>query len=332
MGELVMSADATKRSALVVDANAEDLARVTKIFDGCGLSVVTATNAEEARTRIRFQKFDILMIDAALPKESGIQLLIALHEAASKNGEKDFPAVLLTAKDPISEEIRAKLTKYLGVKAILAKPVEPQPIIDFVNSKFANKSRTHAYDAATLNKFINATREIIALNSQIAPVPGKAFVRIDGQALGEFTGIIEIRSKTQQGFVALSFERPCCETMARKILGDAAMTLNDAILRDISGEMCNQVVGNVQAQFQREGTRFEISTPTIVSGLKYRVDHNLEAPSIVIPFEWNGTRFYTQFVMANLPAGALAKPEAAPAVKDEQKEGDTMDSGDINFL
>lgn len=325
-----MKAKASSRSALIVESNPDDMQRMKKFLEDCGFAVATAVDSQEVRTRMKFQEFNLLVIDMNQQKENGVQLLTSLHESASRNDKKEFPAVIMTCSIILDVQLAQKLMRFLGVKLILTKPVPQESINSFVESKFGVKARTHAYDAATINKFLSSTRDIISLNTKTTPMPGKAFVRTDAQALGEFTGIIEIRSLVQQGFVALSFERQCCEILAQKIFQEAAIVVNDAILRDISGEMCNQVVGNVQAQFQREGTRFEVSVPTLVSGVNYQINHQLDAPTIVIPFDWSGTKFYTQFVMAkrdpNQPVGGVLKP------KEEAKEGGTMDSGDINFL
>jgi chemotaxis protein CheX len=322
-----MVVDTTKRQALVIDDCEEDRNRVRDILAECGFNVVTAQNTVEARTRLKFQVFDLLVTDVVMPKENGIQFLISLHESASAGIQKELPPVILMSAMSLNDQLRTKLTKYLGVRLILPKPVDAKAIVNFVSSSFeGGKEKGHIYDVSMINKFLSATNEIITLNSQTAPVPGKAFVKSDGHALGEFTGIIELRSMTQHGFIALSFERPCCELMARKILQDNELVLNDAILRDIAGEMCNQVVGHVQAQFQREGTRFEVSTPTIVSGQKYRIDHRLQAPSIVIPFVWNDVRFYTQFVMVAKEGGKEAEKGKT------EKEKETLDRGDITFL
>lgn len=323
-----MAAGEIKRFALIVDGHHDSRMVAKELLEALGLVVVVASDPREAREAMKSQKFDLLMLDTLLPRESGVAFLISLRDEATRLGQKEFPAVVVASSNPLPPSICNTMTRYLGVKLALTKPFDPMAIIEFVSSQFSKKAVTPNEDAATLSKLMNATKEAISLNTQVSPVAGKAFVRVDAQALGEFTGIIEIRSSAQQGFVALTFERNCCEGIARRIFQDQGLVINDAVLRDISGEMCNQVIGNLQAQLLREGTRFEISVPTIISGQKYQIDHRLDAPSIIIPFEWDGTRFYTQFVIAKRLESAVC----VESVPEEPANLETLDSGEINFL
>ena len=61
--------------------------------------VSTAENADEAKTKIRYFKFDIIILDVMMPGQSGYDL--------TKEIKKSFniPVILLTAKSEVENRI-----------------------------------------------------------------------------------------------------------------------------------------------------------------------------------------------------------------------------------
>lgn len=285
-------------SVLIIDDDVDFLKILQSIMQKVGFHVATAESAEDARQSIANGAFDLIMTDIVMPRENGIQFLVNLHKAAETGGtKKDLPPVVVVTGFVLNEVIQTKLRRFLGVELILHKPLEERALRRYLERRFPSLAEAaHAFQRSALTKFLTATTEIVEVNTGISPEACKAIVRMEGHALGEFTGVIKLTSPKKEGLIAVSFERACCLAMAQRILADERLQITEAILRDVAGEVCNQIAGHVQGQLNSEGYAFDISTPTIVSGAE-RIDHRLHTPSIVIPFVWEGMKFYTQFVI-----------------------------------
>lgn len=109
MRVLVVSEDAKERSravsALRLRADAE---------------VVQATSAAEAKSRVRAQDFDVLVIDGDLRPQGGFSLLYELRAAADLYDEVSVPALVMIAR----EQDRF-LSDWSGANELLIKPVDP---------------------------------------------------------------------------------------------------------------------------------------------------------------------------------------------------------------
>ena len=82
--------------------------------------VSTSNSAEEAKIRLRYFKFDLIVLDVMMPGLSGLDFI-------SKHKEKlNTPIILLTAKGQASERIEGL---EVGADDYLSKPFEPKELI-----------------------------------------------------------------------------------------------------------------------------------------------------------------------------------------------------------
>lgn len=285
-------------SVLIIDDDLDFLEQLKDMMVRFGFDSVTVSSAEEAREKLGQRSFDLIMTDIVMPRENGIQFLVNLHKAAEEGHvARDLPPVVVVTGFVLNELIQTKLRRFLGVELIINKPIGEKGLLNYLERRFPSLAEpAQTFQRAALTRFLMATTEVIEANTTVSPEASKAIVRAGGHAFGEFTGVIRLTSNRKIGLCAVSFERDCCEAMAHRILSDENLCITEAILRDVAGEICNQIAGHVQGQLNAEGFGFDISTPTIVSGAE-RIDHRLHCPSIVIPFTWEGLRFYTQFVI-----------------------------------
>jgi len=96
-------------------------------LEGRGATVVLASSAAAALEILERDRFDVLLIDIAMPDRDGYDLLRAMRDLSGRAA--DIPAVALTAY--ASDEDRAR-SLAAGFKAHLSKPIEPGELVETV--------------------------------------------------------------------------------------------------------------------------------------------------------------------------------------------------------
>ena len=159
--------------------------------------VSTAENADQAKIKIEYLKFDIIILDVMMPGQNGYELT---REIKKKN---NVPIILLTAKGEVESRIKGL---ELGADDYIGKPFEPKELLLRVkniiekNNKIALKSKYHIGGAEIdLNKMtINFNNKSKKINNSEKKVlvemlinPGKTFSR---EEIGKISNISQERS------------------------------------------------------------------------------------------------------------------------------------------
>ena len=159
--------------------------------------VSTAENADEAKTKIKYFKFDIIILDVMMPGQSAYDL--------TKEIKKSFniPVILLTAKSEVENRI---LGLELGADDYIGKPFEPKELLLRIKNIIKSKNKIdlnvkHFIGSAEIDlnkmlinldgkpKRINPTEKKVLL--EMLANPGKTFSRED---MGRISGINQERS------------------------------------------------------------------------------------------------------------------------------------------
>ena len=159
--------------------------------------VSTAENAIQAKERLNFFKFDIIILDVMMPGQDGYELT----KEIKKNVR--IPIILLTAKGEVENRIKGL---ELGADDYLGKPFEPKELLlrikniinkkTKINLKFKYKVGAAEID---LNKMtINLNDKFKKINNSEKKVlvemlasPGTTYSR---EEIGKISGIIQERS------------------------------------------------------------------------------------------------------------------------------------------
>ena len=104
---------------LVVDDDTRLRQLLRRYLSENGFRVTTASDASEARDRMRGLIFDLLIVDVMMPGEDGLALTRSLRESSR------IPILLLTAKGETEDRIRG--LEY-GADDYLVKPFEPREL------------------------------------------------------------------------------------------------------------------------------------------------------------------------------------------------------------
>ena len=159
--------------------------------------VSTAENADQAKERLSYIKFDIIILDVMMPGQNGYEL--------TKEIKKNIkvPIILLTAKGEVENRIKGL---ELGADDYISKPFEPKELLlrikNIVNKniKIDLKSKHNVGSAEIdLNKMtVNLNNKFKKINNSEKKVliemlsnPGTTYSR---EQIGKISGISQERS------------------------------------------------------------------------------------------------------------------------------------------
>jgi two-component system phosphate regulon response regulator OmpR len=159
--------------------------------------VSTAEDAEEAKTKLKYIKFDILILDVMMPGQNGYDLTKEIKK------EIQIPIILLTAKGEVENRIKGL---EIGADDYISKPFEPKELLLRIknvvknNNKIDLTNKHFVGDAEIdLNKMIiNFNQKNRKINNSEKKIliemlsnPGKTFSR---EEIGKISGITQERS------------------------------------------------------------------------------------------------------------------------------------------
>ena len=159
--------------------------------------VSTAENADEAKKKINYLKFDIIILDVMMPGQNGYDLTQEIKKKIK------VPIILLTAKGEVENRIKGL---ELGADDYIGKPFEPKELLLRIKNVIRNNIKIdlqakHQIGKAKidLNKMIINLKEVDKkINNSEKKVlvemlsnPGKTYSRED---IGKISGITQERS------------------------------------------------------------------------------------------------------------------------------------------
>ena len=159
--------------------------------------VSTAENAEQAKKKLKYFKFDILILDVMMPGQNGYELTKDIKK------EINVPIILLTAKGEVENRIKGL---ELGADDYIGKPFEPKELLLRIKNIIKNMNKIDSNikhfignTQIDLNKLtiiskgvskkINISEKKILL--EMLSKPGKTFSR---EEIGNISGITQERS------------------------------------------------------------------------------------------------------------------------------------------
>jgi two-component system phosphate regulon response regulator OmpR len=159
--------------------------------------VSTAENAEQAKIKLEYLKFDIMIVDIMMPGQNGYELT----KEIKKNIK--MPIILLTAKGEVEDRIKGL---EIGADDYIGKPFEPKELLLRIKNIIKNNNKIdlnskHSVGVAEIdlnkmiislgdkNKKINISEKKVLV--EMLANPGKTYSRED---IGKISGISQERS------------------------------------------------------------------------------------------------------------------------------------------
>ena len=186
-----------KYHILVVDDDDRIRELVKEYLNENGFTVSTANSAEEAKIRLNYFKFNLLILDVMMPGQNGFELTKEIKKIL------DVPVMLLTAKGEVEDRI---LGLELGADDYLGKPFEPKELLLRIKNIIKKTSKidfnkTNKIGSAKIdlnkmsiqlknksNKINNAEKKVLL---EMLANPGKTYSR---SQIGEISNISQERS------------------------------------------------------------------------------------------------------------------------------------------
>ncbi len=186
-----------KYHILVVDDDDKIKELIKQFLIDKGLIVSTASNADEAKEKVEFFNFNLIVLDVMMPGQSGYELTKELK--ASKN----IPIILLTAKGEPENRIHGL---EIGADDYLGKPFEPKELLLRIKNIIKSNSMKNLFDESKIGDAeLNLNKMTIKLNKKVEKInlaeknvllkmlssPGKIFSRTE---IGKISKISQERS------------------------------------------------------------------------------------------------------------------------------------------
>ena len=159
--------------------------------------VSTAENGDQAKKKLEYFKFDIIILDVMMPGKDGYELTKEIKKNIN------VPVILLTAKGEVENRIKGL---EFGANDYLGKPFEPKELLLRIKNIIANRKKLdlnigHLVGKAEIklnkmiiklekknNKINNSEKKVLV---EMLSNPGKTFSR---EEIGKISGISQERS------------------------------------------------------------------------------------------------------------------------------------------
>ena len=119
------------KKILVVDDSPTDRHHLSEMLAKKGYQVITAENAEDAISKAKSGRPDLILMDVVMPGVNGFQATRAL---TSDEATKHIPVVLCTSKNQETDKVWGKRQ---GAKDYLTKPVDEATLLKTLNAVLA---------------------------------------------------------------------------------------------------------------------------------------------------------------------------------------------------
>ena len=172
-----------KYHILVVDDDDKIKELIKQFLVEKGLIVSTASNATEAKKKIEFFNFNLIVLDVMMPGQSGYELTKELKSS------KNIPIILLTAKGEAENRIHGL---EIGADDYLGKPFEPKELLLRIKNIIRSNSTENLLEENKIGDAeLNLNKMTIKLNQKVKKInlaeknillkmlssPGKIFSR-----------------------------------------------------------------------------------------------------------------------------------------------------------
>lgn len=114
----------------------EDSPTQTQMIASClqqaGLNVISVISSEEAQSKLKSQKLDLVIVDVILPGQSGFELC---REIKTNTSTQKIPVVICSTKGTDADRLWGSM---LGADAYIPKPINQQELMKTVQKLTSN--------------------------------------------------------------------------------------------------------------------------------------------------------------------------------------------------
>jgi CheY-like chemotaxis protein len=126
----------TKKKVLVVDDNKDITEMVESMLESSPYSCVTANSGPDCLRILQDQKFDLILLDMAMPEMSGLDVLKKLKETDTISENK---IVLFTASPMYTEMDLRKIKEEYGAIERVKKPFTDSELLAIIDKHISGR-------------------------------------------------------------------------------------------------------------------------------------------------------------------------------------------------
>ena len=182
---------------LVVDDDNRIRGLLKEYLNEKNFIISTAENSFEAKNKLKFLKFDLLVIDVMMPGQDGYDLTKEIKK------ESNIPIILLTAKSEVENRIKGL---ELGADDYISKPFEPKELLLRIKNIIKKSKKLDTKKKYFIGKAqVDLNKMTIQLNNNFKKInetekkvllemltnPGKTYSRLK---IAKISGITQERS------------------------------------------------------------------------------------------------------------------------------------------
>ena len=186
-----------KSHILVVDDDDRIRELVREYLNENSFIVSTANNSDEAKMKISYFKFDLIVLDVMMPGQTGFDLTKEIKEKSSQ------PIILLTAKGEVENRV---FGLELGADDYLPKPFEPKELLLRINNIIKKNKKININKVSKIGEaIVDLNKMFVQLKDKKSKInnsekkvllemlsnPGKTYSRIQ---IGQISNITQERS------------------------------------------------------------------------------------------------------------------------------------------
>ena len=282
-----------KKLALVCEDNVEFHEILKAFLLQLGFDVKSSYDGMQASGWVRSTTFDVIFMDIRIPSVNGLQVCALARASKFNRTAKIF--VITGDVDP-SVKMKAEALK---IQHFLQKPIDFPTLEDLIAKEFAKTERKVSYDVRVINAFLDAASEVYEFYFQEKPQRGKVSIRVPGQPEKGFcTGLIAVTGDSFVGSMGLSMTAPFIKQLAAALFVGMDVKFDNDFISDLTGEMCNQILGKVKINFAKIGIKVTIGLPEVIMGKNHIIQHKVNNPVIAVPMGREKSVFELQFVLS----------------------------------
>ncbi len=296
----------TRKTILIVDNNSglENLVRepLTHRFRDTGVApiLVRAKDGAEAAIKTENQKFDVVLIDTEVPRLMDGGFVYGLH---TYKNTQDANLIVVTQRDS------SELPDTLQSSVLLKKPINTDDLINAMvkclNQGAPTAASTaapassapqakYAVDVRVINAVIKATMNVFAQFGVQNITMGKPETKSPHEPLkGEISSVVEIKSQSYQGYLAISFDKASYLEVVSTMLMEEQTELN-AENQDAVGEINNIIFGNAKSEITNFGV--QLTVPKVLIGSGSTIECAQGSAGMLIPFSTTKGHFYLKVI------------------------------------
>lgn len=287
---------ATKPYLLILEDDAAIGEMLVTAFEESGYKVKLTQDGKLARTAIRLERFDYMILDINVPSMTGLQVA-----AFAKSSDLNRATPLCIASGKIDGDAEKRIAK-LKIGHVASKPYSINKLLAEVD-KAIKRSRDPgvSYDARIINGFITGTIEV--LKYYMGEDPQKGQIRIKSKsesAPGVVSALMSFTAADARGSMNICVNGPFIKRFVAKLFDGAEVDITAESIADMIGEFCNQVLGAIKREFSKIGVSLALGLPEVVMGKDHQVIHKVINPVIQIPFTMGEVSCTLEFCLEKL--------------------------------